>query len=332
MERAINAVQFGCGPVGCSIARLAAQKRGIELVGAVDLNNAGQKLGEIADFDCDLIISADAKAVMDEINPDIVFHATGSEFKRVLPQLEMILGSCADVISTCEELSFPYYHQPELAEELDAIAKSCDSTVLGTGVNPGFLMDTWPVFMTGICQEVSKVKGVRVQDAIPRRVPFQKKIGAGKSLEEFEELVNEKAIRHVGLPESIAMIAAGLRWNLDAIEETIEPVVAEAEVSSDFVTVFSGQAAGVRQVGRGFVNGEEDITLDFQAYLGAPKSYDAVYITGTQDLEVVIHGGVHGDLATASTVVNAVPRVLSAPSGLVTMLDLPILSALPNRV
>jgi hypothetical protein len=331
MSETIKAVQFGCGPVGCSIARLAAQKEGIEIVGAIDLNNAGRELGKVANFDSNLIISEDAKSVLEITTPDIVFHSTGSVFRDVYSQLEMIMQFGADIVSTCEELSFPYYHQPELAKALDELAKTLDSTILSTGVNPGFLMDTWPLFMTGICQEVHKIKCVRVQDASNRRIPFQKKIGAGRTVEEFEKLVNEKIIRHVGLPESIAMIASGLSWEIDVIEENIEPIIAEAEVSSDFITVLPGQAAGVRQVGRGIVNGEDAITLDFQAFLGAPKSYDAVYISGRQSLEVVIDGGVHGDLATASAVVNSVPRILVAAPGLITMRDLPIVSVIPSK-
>jgi 4-hydroxy-tetrahydrodipicolinate reductase len=331
MVQAIKAVQFGFGPIGCSIVRLAAQKKGIKIVGGIDLDNAGRKIGEVAGIDSNLIISDDAKSVLEETRPDIVLHATGSVFSEVYPQLEVIMESGARIISTCEEISFPYYHHSGLANELDETAKSHNTTVLSTGVNPGFLMDTWPLFMTGICQEVNEIKVVRVQDASRRRVPFQKKIGAGKTVEEFEELVKEKTIRHVGLPESIAMISTGLGWVLDEIEETIEPVLAETEISSEYITVRIGQAAGVRQVGRGVVEGKGMITLDFQAYLGAPKPYDAVYVTGTQNLEVVIEGGVHGDLATAATVVNAIPRVITASPGLVTMLDLPIMSAMPKK-
>ena len=131
-------------------------------------------------------------------------------------------------------------------------------------------------------------------------------------------------LRHVGLTESIAMIAAGLGWELDDIRDEIEPIVAESEIGSQYLTVKPGQAAGVKQTGRGLKGGQELITLDFQASLGAKESYDAVYITGTPNMEVVIKGGTHGDIATAAMVVNAIPRVIEAPPGLLTMKDLPL--------
>jgi len=217
--------------------------------------------------------------------------------------------------------------EPQLSAEIDRIAKANNVTVLATGVNPGFLMDAWPLFMTGVCQQVKRIRAVRVQDASPRRGPFQKKIGAGRTVEDFKKLVAEGAIKHVGLPESIAMITSGLGWELDEINESIESVVAKNRVQTDFVTVEPGQAAGVRQVGRGIHAGEEVVTLEFEAYVGAPESYDAVYIIGTPNMEVVIKGGTHGDIATAAIVVNSVHRVIEAPPGLLTMKDLPIVSA-----
>jgi len=327
-----KAVQFGCGPIGCSVVRYASLRPDVELVGAVDIDKSlvGRDLGEVAGIKNKLgvSISADADAVLSQARPDVVFLTTSSSLKVVYPQVEKCVAAGANVISTCEELSYPYRKDPQLSAEIDKIAKANNVTVLATGVNPGFLMDAWPLFMTGVCQQVKRVKVVRVQDASPRRGPFQKKIGAGRTLEEFKKLVATGTLKHVGLPESIAMIASGLGWKLDEITESIEPVVAKTQVKTDFVTVEPGQAAGVRQVGRGIRAGEELVTLEFEAFVGAPESYDAVYITGTPNLEVVIRGGTHGDIATAAMVVNSVHRVMDAPSGLVTMRDLPMVSAL----
>jgi len=327
-----KAVQFGCGPIGCSVVRYASLRPDVELVGAVDIDKSlvGRDLGEVAGIKNKLgvSISADADAVLSQARPDVVFLTTSSSLKVVYPQVEKCVAAGANVISTCEELSYPYRKDPQLSAEIDKIAKANNVTVLATGVNPGFLMDAWPLFMTGVCQQVKRVKVVRVQDASPRRGPFQKKIGAGRTLEEFKELVAAGTLKHVGLPESITMIASGLGWKLDEITESIEPVVAKTQVKTDFVTVEPGQAAGVRQVGRGIRAGEELVTLEFEAFVGAPESYDAVYITGTPNLEVVIRGGTHGDIATAAMVVNSVHRVMDAPSGLVTMRDLPMVSAL----
>ena len=333
MVKKIRVVTFGLGPVGCGIANLAARKKEVAIVGAVDLRNVGKDLGEIANLGrrVGIRISDDAAAVLKRAKPEVVLHATGSSLPAVYPRLEMIIKAGASIVSTCEELSYPFRKHPKLAAALDKMAKKHGVAVMSTGVNPGFLMDAWPLAMTAVCQDVKKVRSVRIQDASPRRLPFQKKIGAGKSISDFKKLVKSGEIRHVGLPESIAMIAAGLGWKLDKITEAIGPVVAAKPVKSRFLSVKAGQAAGVKQIGRGFSRGKEVITHEFQAYLGAKESFDAVYISGAPNMEVVIKGGTHGDIATASMVVNAIPRILKAPPGLITMKDIPILSATPNR-
>lgn len=331
MVERTRVVLYGCGPVGCGVIRYASQRTDIEVIGAVDTDKSliGRDLGEVAGINRRLgvNISADADVVLSETRPDVVFLTTTSSLKGVFPQVEKCVAAGANVVSTCEELSYPYRTAPQLSDEIDKLARANSVTVLATGVNPGFLMDAWPLFMTGVCQQVERIRAVRFQDASPRRGPFQKKIGAGRTLEEFEKLVASGTLKHVGLPESIAMIAGGLGWKLDEITESIEPVVARTPVKTDFVTVEPGQVAGVRQVGRGIRAGEELITLEFEASVGALESYDVVYITGTPNLEVVVKGGTHGDIATAAMAVNSVYRVIDAPPGLVTMKDLPIVTS-----
>ncbi len=332
MMKKVRVVQFGCGPIGCSVTRYAWNRPDIEVVGAIDTDTSlvGRDLGEVAGIGDKLgvSISAEADAVLSQTKPDVVFLTTTSSLRAVHAEARDCIEAGANVISTCEELAYPYSKEPQISADVDKEAKDKGVTVLATGVNPGFVMDAWPLFMTGICQQVNKIKAVRVQDASPRRAPFQNKIGAGRTLEEFNTLVAAGTLKHIGLPESIAMIASGLGWELDKITESIEPVVARSRVETDFVIVEPGQAVGVRQVGRGSRARDELITLEFEAYVGAPESYDAVYITGTPNLEVVIRGGTPGDIATAAITVNCVHRVMDAPPGLLTMKDLPIVSAL----
>lgn len=330
MSTKFRAVQFGCGAIGCAVARLAWQRPDIELVGAVDIDKdkVGRDIGEVMGIEKNLgvTITDDLDKLFAKVKADVVFHQTGSSLKTVAPQLIKLLRFGLNIVSTTEELAYPYITQPDLANEIDAVAKANGATVLGTGVNPGFLMDIWPMAMTAVCQEVKRIRAVRVQDAQSRRLPFQKKIGAGCTVEEFKKLAAAGTLRHVGLTESIDMIAAGLNWQLSQVTESIEPVIAREQVNTQYLTVEAGQVAGVRQVGRGFKNREELITLEFEASLGAPESYDAVYITGIPNLEVVMKGGTHGDIATAAMVVNAAHRVIEAPPGLVTMKDLPVVT------
>jgi len=332
MKKRVRAVQFGCGPVGCLVVRYTSTRPDIKIVGAIDIDQRliGQELGHVAGLNKKLgvTVSGDADRTLSKTKPDVVFLTTSSSLKTVSPQIEKCVKAKANVISTCEELAYPHRSQRKLSSNIDKHARANKVTVLGTGVNPGFLMDAWPLFMTGVCQEVRAIKSVRVQNASSRRGPFQKKIGAGKTLEEFAELVRAGAIRHVGLSESVAMIADGLGWKLDDITESIEPVISTSSIKTEFATVQPGQASGVRQVGKGFRSGKEVITLEFEASVTAPESYDAVFITGLPDLEVVIKGGTHGDIATAALVVNCVHRVVNAPPGLTTMKDLPVVPAL----
>ena len=325
----VKAVQMGCGPIGCSVVKYAVQRTDIKFVGAIDVdkNLVGRDLGEVAGVGkLGVRISDQVDAILSRTKPHVVFLTTTSSLEALYPQVEKCARAKVNVVSTCEELSYPYEKAPKLSAKIDKMAKAKKITVLSTGVNPGFLMDAWPLFMTGVCQEVKRIKSVRVQNASPRRGPFQKKIGAGCTLEEFTKLKDAGTIKHVGLPESVAMIADGLGWKIDKIVETIEPIIAKNEIRTEFVTVKPGQAAGVRQVAKGIHAGEELITLEFEASVGAPESYDGVYITGVPNMEAIIKGGTHGDIATAAIVVNSVHRVIEASPGLLTMKDLPVVS------
>ncbi len=318
-----TAVQFGVGPIGKRIVQVA-HDRGIEFVGAIDIDPAkvGEDLGKIADLDTTLgvDVSESPEAAL-AAEPDVVFHSTISDVGKIGPQIEAAVDAGADVVSTTEELSYPWYHNPDAAAEIDDLAVEHGQTVLGTGINPGFAMDTLPAVLTTPCQQVDSVSVTRVQNASQRRKPLQEKVGAGLTEATWREEIAPEA-GHVGLPESIAMLAAALGWDLTDIEETIEPVVVEERTESEYFTAEPGDVAGIHQVGTGFVDGEPAIELDLSMYLGADDPRDEIEISGTPDLSVTVDGGFHGDVTTPAVVVNAVPRVHAADPGLQTMIDL----------
>ena len=233
-----------------------------------------------------------------------------------MDQLRSLIGAGLDVVSTCEELSYPWAHHRTEAAEIDAMAMGHGVAVLGTGVNPGFVMDTLALVLSGACQQVSAVRICRVVDTSKRRVQLQRKTGAGTTLPEFQRRVAAGTLRHVGLPESLEMVAAGLGWRLDKVQDLIEPVIAERSVSSEYITVEMGQVAGVRQTARGLVGGREVISLELRMEMGAVDSYDSIHLEGTPVVDLRIGGGIHGDLATAAIVVNAIPRLVEARPGL----------------
>lgn len=329
----IRVVCYGVGAVGIRIAKLLLEKKGLEIVGAIDVapDKIGKDLGEILDIGKKLgiVVSDDVDSVMRKACADVVIHATSSYLKDVYPQIAPIAKFGVNVISTCEELSYPYLSEPELAKKLEALGVKYAMSFLGTGINPGFLMDTLVITLTGVCQKINKIKVERVMNAATRRIPFQKKVGAGLTTTEFKKKMDTRQITgHVGLEQSIAMIAAALRWQLDEIRvDSVEPVVAEQEVRSEAITVKKGQVAGLKQTARGIMKHKDMITLDFQAYIGAKDEYDAITIDGVPPIHQKISPCVHGDHATVAMIVNSIPKVMNASPGLLTMKDLPVPSA-----
>jgi 4-hydroxy-tetrahydrodipicolinate reductase len=321
----VRVLQHGLGPIGCSVARLVAQRPSLELVGGIDVDpgKVGRDLGQVIGLGRPLgvPVSGDMDAVLAEHDVDVVLNCTGSSLAAVSAQLAEFVRSGINVISTCEELACPTGENAAHAEALDSLAKEHDVTVLGTGINPGFMMDTLPLLLTTPCQEVRRVVVERLVNASERREPLQRKVGAGKTPKEFDQLVASRKVRHVGMLESVTAIARGLGWQLERMEETIEPVIAQVPVETQYLRVEPGQVAGVHQTGRGFMGGREVITLELRMYVGAPESVDRVRIEGTPNLTNELRG-VHGDLSTAAVVVNCIPQVLAARPGLVTMADL----------
>jgi 4-hydroxy-tetrahydrodipicolinate reductase len=319
----IRVLHMGLGPIGSAIVRQVASRPGFKIVGAVDIDpaKAGQDLGDVAGVGRRLKVpvSDDAGRAIKRAKPDVVVLCTSSSLAKVKEQLEGILKAKVPVVSTTEELAYPYYSNKRLAREIDRIARKARVAVLGTGVNPGFTMDALPITLTAVCERVEAVHVDRIQDASRRRLPFQQKIGAGLTPAEFQARVDAGTVRHVGLTESIAMIADAFGWKLDRITDEIEPKIAAETVSSEFLTVEKGRVAGIVQDGVGYRNGDKLITLHMEAYLGAPESYDAVRITGSPAIYSRVEGGIHGDIATASITVNSIPAVLSAGPGLHTM-------------
>jgi hypothetical protein len=323
----IRVVCYGLGPIGMGIARLAARRSGIAIVGAIDVDprKVGRDLGELLGGDAlGVMVSDDAPHTLASTRPEAVLHATSSSLASVADQLVAIAEAEANAVSTCEELSYPWTAQPQLAAELDAAARRSGVTLLGTGVNPGYAMDALPLMLTAPCASVEGVRVLRVVDAAQRRGPLQHKVGAGLTPEAFEAQVRAGTVRHVGLPESLHMLATGLGWRLERTEDTIGAVLADRPIATAFVQVAKGQVAGVRQVARGFVGQREVLNLELRMYVGAPDPQDTVEIAGDPPVRMTIAGGLHGDVATAAIVVNAVPGVVRATPGLASMADIPL--------
>jgi hypothetical protein len=324
----VRVVLFGLGPIGKEVGKLALSRANLELVGAVDIDPSlvGVDLGRCLGTDLDLgvKITAEADSMLAAVRPDVVLHCTQSSIVKVAAQLRTIIDHGASVVSTCEELAFPWHGERSVVAELDQLARKAGVAVLGTGVNPGYAMDTVPLMLSAASQRVDHVNVERVQDAGLRRLPLMLKVGVGITVEEFES--RRATIGHIGLPESLYLVAEGLGWDLERSERTLEPVIAEAAAQFGNIVVEPGRVLGVHENVRGFVGGVERIVLDLRMYASASDPHDSVEIRGVPDLKLRIDG-LHGDLVTAAVAVNAVTAVLRANPGLLTMRDVPVVSA-----
>ncbi len=324
MPEATRIIQIGMGPLGRLMTPVIADKQSVEIIGAVDLDPkiAGKSLATLTSASDIQITVVDDLSDTLQGKPDVAVVTTVSELDRLWSQIEPVVASGVHVVSTCEELSYPWTTNPDLASEIDRAAVAADVSVLGTGINPGYLMDFLPTAATAVVNRVDRILIERIQDATTRRLPFRQKIGAGLSREAFEARAASGKIRHVGLTESMHLVAAKLGWTLDRTEDIVEPALAARPVSVNGSTVEIGQATGVVQTGRGYVNDREVLTLVFRAAVGQLDPRDTVTLYGDPDYTITVPGGTHGDTATCAIVANAIPAVRNAQPGLRTMADI----------
>ncbi len=323
----IKILQVGVGPLGKKIVKLGTRKANLKFVAAVDLNEnlEGKDLGEVCEVEkLGVKIRNNLAKAVGKKKIDVAVLTTVSSAKAIAKQVEAIAKFGINIVTTCEELSYPWKRHKAIAKKLDEICKKHRVVCLATGVNPGFMMDYLPCALTSINFKVEKIKVLRYQNASFRRIPFQKKIGVGLTRKEFNEKVRNGIIRHVGLPESIDMIAACMNWKLDKVTETIKPVIAKQKLTNGFTVVEKGMVCGVEQTGKGYVDEKEVIRLHFRASIAEKEPLDAVEIKGVPNIKSVINGGVNGDVATSAITLNALNVIDKMTPGLKTMLDTPV--------
>lgn len=330
----LNVVSFGVGVIGSLTAKFIMEERQkqLNLVGAYDIDpkKVGRDLGKLVGLgrSAGVTVSDNIEEVLTS-DVDIAIHTTSSYLRGAYPQLETIVNHGVDVVSSCEELSYPYVVDRQLSANLDRLAKDREVTVLGTGINPGFLMDALPIALTAPCKNVRKITITRRMNAATRRIPFQRKVGAGMTRKEFESAIkNHQISGHVGLEQSVSMLADAIGWKLGKVEVgKVEPVIAGKATSEGYVKIPAGRVAGVKQSARGLAGGKALIMLNFAAYVGSDEEYDRVEIDGTPPVNCKISPCVHGDHGTVAMLVNMVPKVVASPPGLLTMKDMVLPSA-----
>ncbi|MDI6813540.1 MAG: 2,4-diaminopentanoate dehydrogenase [Desulfitobacteriaceae bacterium] len=344
MSESIKVIQWGLGAMGSGMARLIQRKSGIEIVGAFDQDP--QKIGK----DLGVFLGGEKSGVVIEAPPtldgpdgpwnvkgDIVILATSSFTREVAPQIEAVVRQGMNVISIAEEMSYPYAQEPELAKRLDRVAKEHGVSILGTGINPGFVLDTLILALTGPCLEVKKIKASRINDLSPFGPTVIHTQGVGTSVAEFESgLAKGDIVGHVGFQESINLIAKALGWKVDRIEEERSPIISKVRRETPYVKVKPGQVAGCRHTAIGYVEGEPRIELihpqQVLPQLEGIETGDYINIHGEPDIHLVLKPEIPGGLGTMAMAVNMIPQVLAARPGLLSMAELPVPTALMGDV
>lgn len=330
MKTKFNVVQVGFGAIGEQIAKHLVERDNINLLGIIDINPElkDKTLNEFFEVPepLEIKIKTDLAEVLKGKTVDVVIIITSSFLNKIAPTIFDAIKAECNVISICEELSFPFENYPELSFEIDTLAKEKKVSVVGTGINPGYLMDLLPIVLSAPCQEVEKITVTRMMNSAKRRHPFQEKIGTGLSIDEFQGKTSKKEITgHVGLCESIQLILTALGMKVDEIvEHPPQAILAEKEITTSYCTIPQGSVCGLQSKAVAKQKGEEVIVLDFVAYAGEHEEYDSIDIVGIPRISQKIEGGVHGDKGTVAMVVNLIPKICKAEPGLLTMIDLPV--------
>jgi len=337
----IRVIQWGLGAMGSGMAKLIESKTGLKIVGAYDQDP--QKIGrDLGDF-----LGGAENGVRIQQPPnvgemslekaDLVVLATSSFTKDVAPQIEIALKHSLNVISIAEEMAYPWAQEPELAKHIDSLAKEYGVSVLGTGINPGFVLDTLILAMTGPCLEVDHIKATRINDLSPFGPTVMQTQGVGVSVEAFEAgLQSGEIVGHVGFKESIHLLAKTLGWKLDRIEETRFPIISKVYRETEHVKVEPGHVAGCKHSAIGYVDGVPKIELihpqQVLPQLEGIETGDYIDISGQPDIHLVLKPEIPGGLGTMAMAVNMIPQVLAARPGLLSMAELPVPAALMGDV
>ncbi len=322
----MKVVHYGLGPIGLQILALAVRSETMDVVGAVDIDpeNAGHDVGELIGHDH---VGTKVITTIHDLSPGlahgeavVAVHAAGSYLEKVWPQLRELLDAGFSVVSTCEELSYPWHRHPDLSRQIDAHARDRGLSVLGTGVNPGFVMDLLPLLLTATCSEVRAVRVTRTVDVSTRRVPLQRKVGVGMEPDVFVRLAASEEVGHVGLEESARLLAHGLGWELAEISNTINPTLATRRHQADIGQLNPGDVDGLEQTTVASTPDGRSIELNLTMRVEVDQN-DEITVIGEDSRTVTVPGGIPGDSATAAITVNCVKRVQELPPGLVTMVE-----------
>lgn len=328
----IKVIIWGFGAMGRGIAETLLSKTGVDIVGVCDINPDfnNKKISEIlgCENESNVLVNNDIDIVLNQ-KADIVMLCTDSFVQGAYPKIIKILNKKMNCISTAEQMAYPKASEPELTKELDLIAKKNEVTVLGTGINPGFIMDLLVVALTGTMTDVKHIEAKRVNSLSPFGPTVMHEQGVGISLKEYNKRIsNNELAGHVGFFESISMIANALGLKLDGFNQQMSPLITSIDLSSPYGNAKMGHLSGINMTGQGMVNGKEFINMihpqQIEPEMVGIETGDYINIVGTPNISMRINPEINGGIGTIAMCVNMIPHVINGKSGLKTMIDLPV--------
>ena len=337
MRDIIRVLILGTGQMGSGIARLVLEKPGLQLIGAYGrrAERAGMDIGRAIGLDRDLGIplGVELSSLIEQTQPHVAIQATCSRLDDAKEEITMLIEHGVNVISIAEEMAYPAANSPSLAKALHQMAIKHDVSLLGTGINPGFVLDLLVITLSGVCSEVQAITAKRVNDLSPYGPTVLASQGVGLTPEAFEKgLKDGTVVGHIGFVESLHMIAAALGWEIDHIEQIREPIVSQIRRQTPFIDIDPGQVAGCLHTASAYRQGKPFITLihpqQIDPYLGGLETGDTIEITGTPNVKFTGSPEIPGGQGTAALAVNMIPRILNATAGLYSMVDLPVPAAM----
>ncbi|MBT9136814.1 MAG: 2,4-diaminopentanoate dehydrogenase [Firmicutes bacterium] len=336
----VRVILWGLGAMGGGMARLLLQKEGIEIVGAIDHHDTrvGKTLSAVLGVSApNLEVQAGPEATIVAGAAEIVLVCTGSFTREVLPQLELVAAAKMNCITIAEEMAYPEAQEPQLAAKLDAAFKQAGVSLLGTGINPGFVLDALIIALSGVCTHVESIKAVRINDLSPFGPTVMRTQGVGTTVEDFNAGISSgHIVGHVGFPESIGLIASALGLKIDRIEEVKEAIISNTYRETPHIKVQPGMVAGCKHIAYAYHGDKLVITLEHPQQVRPEveqiETGDYIYITGTPNINMAIKPEIPGGIGTIAMAVNMIPAVINAAPGLCTMAELPIPRALMGDI
>lgn len=343
MRSKVRVILWGLGAMGSGIARMLLSKKGFTITGVLEIDptKVGKRLYEVLEMeptaDNQTVISNKPEKIIKKNAAEIAIISTSSLVKQVFPLIKMIVNAGIHVITTAEEMAYPKAANPDLTAEIDSLAKTNNVTILGTGINPGFIMDYLVIALTGVCEEITSLKISQINNLAPFGKKVMKEQGIGLKPEEFYNRVKDRTIEgHVGFLQSFGMFEEALQIKLNNIEQKKEPIVTNVPRTTKLVSVKPGEVVGCKQQGFGYKNDHLFIKMEHPQQINPEaeniETGDYILFEGVPNITLQIKPEIPGGIGTIALGVNMIPHVLNASPGLKTMLDLPVPRAILGDV